>query len=102
MIKQAVILAGGQGTRLRPLTLTTPKPLIPIHNKAFVQYLVERLRENGIEEIVFLTGYLGKKIEKYFGDGRRFGLKIAYSWSPVESETGTRIRNASHLLDNTF
>jgi len=102
MIKQAVILAGGQGMRLRPLTLTIPKPLIPIHNKAFVQYLVERLQKNGIKEVVFLTGYLGDQIEKYFGDGKKFGLKITYSYSPLDCDTGTRIRNASHLLDNMF
>ena len=94
MIKQAVILAGGQGTRLQPLTLTTPKPLIPINGKPFVQYLIEHLKENGIEEIIFLTGYLGDQIEKYFGDGEKLGIKISYASSPVNYDTGSRIRDA--------
>jgi histidinol-phosphate phosphatase family protein len=102
MIKQAVILAGGQGIRLRPLTFTTPKPLILIHGKPFVQYLVERLKENGIREIVFLNGYLGEQIEKYFGDGSKFGLKITYSYSPIEYNTGARIRDSKELFDDMF
>lgn len=101
-IRQAVILAGGQGTRMRPLTLTTPKPMIPIHDKPFLQYIIELLKKNGIEEVIILTGYLHEKIEDYFKDGQKFGLKIKYSFSPVEDETGTRIRKAKKLLDNTF
>ena len=101
-IKQAVILAGGEGVRLRPLTLTTPKPMIPINGKPFLEYLVELLRDNGIEEVIILTGYLHEKIEDYFGDGKRFGLKILYSYSPVEDDTGTRIRKAKDMLSNTF
>lgn len=101
-IKQAVILAGGQGIRMRPLTLTLPKPMIPIHNKPFLEYIIRLLKENGIEEIIILTGYLHEKIEDYFKDGKRFGLKIKYSFSPAEDETGTRIRKAKKLIDDTF
>lgn len=102
MIKQAVILAGGQGIRLRPLTLTTPKPMILIHGKPFLVYIIEMLKKNGIERVIILTGYLHEKIEDYFGDGKKFGLRINYSFSPVEDETGTRIRKAKDLLDDTF
>ena len=102
MIKQAVILAGGQGKRLRPLTLTTPKPMILFHGKPFLAYIIEMLKKNDIKEIIILTGYLHGKIEEYFGGGKRFGLKIKYSFSPVEDETGARIRKAKDLLDNTF
>ncbi|MDO8659060.1 MAG: HAD-IIIA family hydrolase [Candidatus Parcubacteria bacterium] len=101
-IRQAVILAGGQGTRLRPFTLTTPKPMIPIHGKPFLEHLIELLKKNGIEEIIILTGYLHEKIEEYFKDGKEFGLKIKYSFSPIEDETGTRIRKAKDLLDDKF
>ena len=101
-IKQVVILAGGQGTRLRPLTNTIPKPLVPINGKPFVQYVLENLKENNIKEIVFLVGYLGEKIEKYFGDGKNFGLKITYSYGPVDYDTGSRIREAKKLFDDTF
>lgn len=102
VIKQAVILAGGQGVRMRPLTLTTPKPMIPIRGKPFLEYIIKLLKKNGIEDIIILTGYLHKKIEDYFKDGKRFGLKIKYSFSPVEDETGTRIRKAKELIDDEF
>ncbi len=101
-IRQAVVLAGGQGIRLRPLTLTTPKPMVKIHGKPFLEYIIEQLRENGIEEVVILTGYLHKKIENYFKGGERFGVRIKYFFSPINDETGTRIRKAKHLLENVF
>ena len=101
-IRQAVILAGGLGTRMRPLTNTTPKPMIPIHGKPFLAYLMELLKKNDIEEVILLVGYLHEKVKNYFGDGKKFGLKIRYSYSPVEADTGTRIREATHLLDGRF
>lgn len=101
-IRQAVILAGGQGTRLRPLTVTTPKPMIPFHGKPFAHYLVELLKKNGIEEVVFLTGYLGEQFPAYFGDGSKFGLRIRYNDTPLENDTGTRVRKARHLLNDRF
>lgn len=101
-IKQAVILAGGLGTRLRPLTLNLPKPMIPICGKPFLVYLLDLLKKNGISEVILLVGYLHEKIEEYFGNGSGYGLSIKYSYSPVEAETGTRIRNARTYLDNKF
>ncbi len=102
LIRQAVILAGGEGTRLRPLTLTTPKPLILVNGKPFAEYLVELLKRNGVEEIIFLTGYLADQFPQTLGDGSRFGLRIRYSASPVEDETGARLRKAAPLLDEQF
>lgn len=101
-ITQAVILAGGRGTRLLPLTLDTPKSMVIIAGKPFLEYIIQLLKKNGIKEVVILTGYLHEKIEKYFGDGEMFGLKIKYSYSSIEDETGTRVRKAKHLLQNTF
>jgi len=101
-IKQAVILAGGQGTRLRPFTLTAPKPMVPIAGKPFLEHLVEFLRTNNIEEIIMLLGYLPDKIIDYFGDGKNFGVTIRYSITPVEDETGTRIKKAEWLFDENF
>jgi D-glycero-D-manno-heptose 1,7-bisphosphate phosphatase len=101
-IKQAVILAGGQGTRLRPLTFDTPKPLIKINGIPFLEYLLTLLKENGIKEVVILVGYLGEMVENYFGDGRKFGLKLKYSYAPVEYETGSRLVKAMNLLDERF
>ena len=101
-ITQAVILAGGQGLRLRPLTNTIPKPMVPIRGRPFLEYLIERLRENGITDVVLLTGYMADKISGYFGDGSRLGINIRYSVGAVEDDTGTRIRNASEFLRERF
>lgn len=101
-IRQAVILAGGLGTRMRPLTNTTPKPMIAIHGKPFLAYILDILKKNGIEEVIILVGYLHKQIEDYFGTGEKFGLKIIYSYDPIEADTGTRIRNAYQFFDKHF
>ncbi|MBN1468007.1 MAG: D-glycero-beta-D-manno-heptose 1,7-bisphosphate 7-phosphatase [Fusobacteriaceae bacterium] len=101
-IKQAVILAGGLGTRLRPLTNDIPKPMVPLNNKPFLEYLIKMLKENGIEEVVLLLGYLPEKITNYFGDGSKFGIKIQYSIGDISFDTGKRIKNAEKLLDENF
>lgn len=100
--RQAVILAGGLGTRLRPLTDNLPKPMVPVNGKPFMTYLVNQLRENGFERIIMLLGYRAEKIIEYFGDGSGFGVKIEYSILPSENETGSRIVNAIELLDEYF
>lgn len=94
MAEQAVILAGGYGTRLKPFTDTSPKPMYPLEGKPFLEYLVEQVRGFGIQEIVLLLGYLPEKIMDYFGDGARWGLRIRYSVTPVEYETGARLKTA--------
>ena len=101
-IKQAIILAGGQGIRLRPFTDNLPKPMVSINGKPFLEYLVELLKESGVEEIVMLLGYLPEKITEYFGDGLKFGIRIKYSIGTAEDKTGTRIRNAASLLADKF
>lgn len=101
-ITQAVILAGGKGTRLKPLTLTTPKPMIRIHKKPFLEYIIGLLRDNGIKEVLLLTGYLHEQIEQYFGNGEKFGLSISYSHNSVNDNTGTRIRKAKDLIKKEF
>lgn len=101
-VTQAVILAGGLGTRLRPLTLTTPKPMVRIQGKPFLEYIVRLLVKNNIKEIIILTGYLGDQIKTYFKDGERFNVKITYSDSGVAAGTGLRLKNAQHLLKEQF
>lgn len=100
--RQAVILAGGRGTRLRPLTDTLPKPMIPFHGKPFLEYVIECLNEQGFEKILLLLGYLPHAVQNYFLDGRRFGVKIEYCITDIEDETGTRIRSARERLDSCF
>lgn len=99
---QAVILAGGLGTRLAPITHTTPKPMVPFHGKPFLEYLIELLKQQGFKKVLLLLGYLAPKIEAYFEDGRRFGIQIEYSVTPVEEDTGLRIWHARDRLDPIF
>ncbi|MDO8623499.1 MAG: HAD-IIIA family hydrolase [archaeon] len=101
-IKQAAILAGGLGTRLKPFTDNLPKPMVSVNNKPFMEYLVDMLRKNGIEEIVPLLGYLPEKIIDYFGDGSKFGVRMNYSVGDVSFETGKRIKHAQSILDDNF
>lgn len=101
-ITQAVILAGGLGMRLRPMTNHTPKPMILFLGKPFLEHLIELLKANGIQEVILLVGYLHEQIEEYFGNGEKYGISIMYSYSPVEADTGIRIRNAYPLMDQMF
>ncbi len=100
--RQAVILAGGKGTRLRPLTDSVPKPMIRFHGKPFMAYLIRQLKEQGFNRILMLLGYLPDVVRDYFGDGSAFGISIDYAVSDVENETGTRLRLARPLLDPLF
>ena len=99
---QAVILAGGLGVRMRPLTDSIPKPMITFHGRPFLEYLVEQLRDSGIERIVVLLGYLPDVIKDYFGDGSRWGVSISYAVTPPEVQTGTRVRGVLETLDPVF
>jgi histidinol-phosphate phosphatase family protein len=101
-IKQAVIFAGGMGTRLRPLTNDRPKPMVLVNGRPFLEYLIELLRSNGITDVVLLLGYLPEKVVEHFGDGRKFGMNIRYSISDVSDETGVRLKKAEALLDDLF
>lgn len=101
-IKQAVVLAGGEGKRLRPLTYSVPKPLVPVNGRPFLEYLVELFKENGITEVILLLGYLSEKFQEYFGDGRKWGIAIKYSVLDVARGSGARLKNACDLLDDVF
>ena len=99
---KAVILAGGLGTRLRPYTKTLPKPMLPLGGKPILEYEIEWLKKNGIKEIVVCVSYLRKKIENYFGDGRKFGLKIEYAISSKPLATAGQLKTAGKFIDETF
>ncbi|MHB9156040.1 MAG: nucleotidyltransferase family protein, partial [Endomicrobiales bacterium] len=75
---KALILIGGMGTRLRPLTCTTPKPLLPIVNRPFLEYQFQLLKKHGIKEVVLCVAYMSHEFENYFGNGRKWGIKIEY------------------------
>ena len=99
---QAVILAGGRGSRLRPLTDTRPKPMIEFHGKPFLEYLIEMLRGQGMTQVLLLLGYLPEVIQRYFGDGSRFGVQIDYVVSSPEDDTGRRLKLAQPKVDPAF
>ena len=101
-VSQAVILCGGRGERLRPLTDEMPKPMVSVNGRPFLQYLLEQLAENGLTRFVLLTGYLGEKIVEYFGDGSSWGWSISYSNGPVEWSTTKRIHEALDQIDEQF
>lgn len=101
-VKQAVILAGGMGTRLKPFTDTAPKPMYPIEGKPFIEYLIRQVKDFGINKILLLLGYMPEKIKNYLGDGSQYGLEIVYDITPVEYDTGARILNAKDKIEDIF
>jgi histidinol-phosphate phosphatase family protein len=99
---QAVILAGGRGTRMLPLTETRPKPMVEFHGRPFLEYVLEMLREQGFERVLLLLGYLPNVIQDHFGDGSRFGVEIGYSVSGADDLTVSRLQLVEDRLDTTF
>ncbi len=101
---KAVVLAGGEGTRLRPLTFTRPKPMLPLGPNPIIHYVLSHLHENGFNELIIIPGYLKDQIMGYVGDGSRFGVRITYVVEPEGVTFGTAgsLKLAAHLLDETF
>lgn len=99
---QAVILAGGLGTRLGQITEKIPKPIVEICGKPFLYYLLEYLKDLNIKDVLLLTGYLGEKIEGVFGDGEGMGLNIKYSKEPTPLGTGGALSYAREKLQDIF
>ncbi len=101
-IKQAVILAGGLGTRMRPFTDNAPKPMYPFQGKPFIHYLVEQVKGFGIDRVLLLLGYLPEKIMDYLKDGSEYGVSISYDVTPVAYNTGDRLLHAQDMIDSRF
>ena len=99
---QAVILSGGLGTRLRPLTNRVPKPMVPIRGKPFLEYQLNLLKKNGITEVLLCVGYKWGLIRRYFGDGSKLGMKIAYSVDKNLLGTGGALKKARDFLNVKF
>ena len=94
---KGIIIAGGAGTRLRPLTYTRPKPLIPVVNRPFLEYQVALLKRHGIDEIIFCTNYMADKIAAHFGDGSAFGVSMRYAIEETPLGTAGAIKNAQAI-----
>jgi NDP-sugar pyrophosphorylase family protein len=102
LTRQAVILAGGLGTRLGELTDSTPKPLLRIDNKPFLEVMIEKLSSFGIKSFVFCVGYCADQVQNYFKNGARWNCSIKYSLETELLGTGGAIKLASHLLEDSF
>ena len=99
---QAVILAGGRGTRLQPLTDLIPKPMVPFHGRPFLEHIVEMLEEQGFDKILMLLGYLPSVIMEHFGDGSHLGVQIEYDVTDPDDLTSYRVQHAQDRIDNVF
>lgn len=99
---KAILMAGGQGTRLRPLTCNIPKPMMPIMEKPVMQYTLELLRDNGIKDIGVTLQYLPDEIINYFGDGKEFGVNLQYFIEETPLGTAGSVKNAESFLNDTF
>ncbi|BDH58713.1 hypothetical protein MTP03_36520 [Tsukamurella sp. PLM1] len=95
---EAVILVGGKGTRLRPLTLSAPKPMLPTAGKPFLTHLLSRIRDAGIRRVVLGTSFKAEVFEEYFGDGSELGLELSYVVETEPLGTGGGIRNVLSAL----
>ena len=99
---KAVVMAGGEGTRLRPLTSNQPKPMVSIVGKPCIEHIVELLRLHGFEDVVITLAFLPQAIRSYFGDGETLGMNIEYSVEELPLGTAGSVRLASGKLDETF
>ena len=99
---KAVILAGGLGTRLRPLTNKKPKPMLPLGKKPLLEHLIKWIKKNGVKDIVLCVSYLHETIEKYFEDGSKFGVNIEYAISKKPLATAGQLKTAQKFIDDTF
>jgi mannose-1-phosphate guanylyltransferase len=97
---KGVILAGGKGTRMRPLTNLTPKPMLPLINKPFMEYFISRLKSFGVNEIILSTGYLPDFFDAYFGNGSKFGVKLVCVTESTPLGTCGAVKNVEKYLDN--
>src|SRR5437899_154183 len=95
-------MAGGEGSRLRPLTSRRPKPLVPVVGRPIMEHILDLLREHGITEVVVTLQYLGAEIRNHVGDGSDFGMSIEYVVEDQPLGTAGSVGNAAHLLDDTF
>ncbi len=101
-IKQAVILAGGYGERMKPFTEQHPKPMYPFQGTPFIDYLIKQIKGFGITKVLLLLGYMADQIQDFLGDGERYGMEIEFCVTPPEFDTGNRLLDAEEKLDDTF
>jgi mannose-1-phosphate guanylyltransferase len=99
---QALILAGGQGTRLRPLTSTIPKPVVPLVGRPFIAYMIQWLRGHGVEDVILGCGFMADAVREVLGDGGHLGVRLRYLEEPRPLGTGGALKFAEDLLHDRF
>ena len=99
---QALILAGGEGTRLRPLTTTVPKPVVPLVDRPFIRFMLDWLRSHGVDDVVMSCGHLASGVRNVLGDGTAFGIRLRYVEEPRPLGTGGALKFAEPLLQDRF
>jgi mannose-1-phosphate guanylyltransferase/phosphomannomutase len=99
---KAVIMAGGEGTRLRPLTANQPKPMLPVGNRPIMEHIVRHIRDHGFKDIVVTVQFLASQVRHYFGDGSDMDVDLAYATEPTPLGTAGSVRNAAEMLGETF
>ncbi|MEN3282582.1 MAG: mannose-phosphate guanylyltransferase [Solirubrobacteraceae bacterium] len=99
---QAVILVGGEGTRLRPLTSTVPKPVVPLVDRPFIAFMLEWLARHGVDDVVMSCGFLATAVRNVLGDGSQYGLRLRFIEEPEPRGTAGALKYAEDLLDERF
>jgi mannose-1-phosphate guanylyltransferase len=99
---QAVILVGGEGTRLRPLTVTVPKPVLPLVDRPFLAHMLEWVRRHGVDDVIMSCGFLATSVRNVLGDGSQFGLRLRFVEEPEPRGTAGALKYAEDLLDDRF
>src|SRR6478672_2185070 len=99
---KAVVMAGGEGSRLRPLTINRPKPMVPLVDRVVMAQIIELLKLHGITDIVVTVQYLANVIQDHFGDGASYGVHIDYCLEEQPLGTAGSVKNAEHLLKEPF
>src|SRR3954451_12710033 len=99
---QDVVLVGGEGTRLRPLTSTVPKPVVPLVDRPFIAYMLEWLHAHGVDDVIMSCGFLATSVRNVLGDGSRYGVRLRFVEESEPLGTAGALKHAESLLDERF
>src|SRR5438270_5221670 len=101
-LMQALILVGGEGTRLRPLTSTVPKPVVPLVDRPFIAYMIDWLREQGVDDVIMSCGFLATGVRNVLGDGAGLGVRLRFVEEPNPRGTAGALKFAAPMVDERF
>src|SRR6266498_4280709 len=99
---KSVIMAGGEGTRLRPLTANQPKPMLPLSNRPMMEHIVRHVHNHGFKDIMVTVQFLANQVRNYFGNGSDMGVDLTYATETTPLGTAGSVKNAAEQLDDTF